>query len=605
MAYLTWKVIVYRSVSLEDQYLRQNLTHAQRALDIELLRLKNTVTDYAIWDYTYNFVRDNNKEYVESNFSPSTFETNRLNLVLILDDQNRVVFEQGYDYLHEQETAVSKQFVHQLINRELVARADQLEPRGGLLQTPLGYMFLAISPILNSDMEGPSRGTMVMGRYLNEQIVSSLQAEVGLLLSFTEYDITVLNHEVGEITGSHAAVSDQTTKAIDENTLVGYQVVKDLSEQPILLMKVEQDRAIYQHSKRTTFLILLLIISQAVAFGVVILFNLERLVLLPLGGMNYALAAIGAQNDLSRRLPVLGKYEIADLTNTINRMLGALEVSQKELLESEQRYKFLSYHDALTGLKNRTFFEQLIEDIHKDYSSYLPLSILNADVDGLKFINDTLGHQEGDNLLKEASRILAAVTTADKVIARIGGDEFCLILPRTDYQQAMSHKNKIIELLNSYNDSEPFFPLSISVGVATTTTGDISVYELFQQADDSMYNYKLSQSDSPKSKIIDLLQAALSERDFIAQGHVQRLVIMAERMVDRLQLSDEHRRNLILLAKVHDLGKVGIPDEILFKSEKLTKEEYGKMQEHSRIGYNIASRSKELSHIANLIANQQ
>jgi len=76
---------------------------------------------------------------------------------------------------------------------------------------------------------------------------------------------------------------------------------------------------------------------------------------------------------------------------------------------------------------------------------------------------------------------------------------------------------------------------------------------------------------------------------------------MARKMADRMNLSDAEQRNLLLLAKVHDMGKVGIPDEILFKSNRLTKKEYEKMKEHSRIGYKIASRSKELSHIANLI----
>ncbi|QNB48078.1 HD domain-containing protein [Thermanaerosceptrum fracticalcis] len=116
-----------------------------------------------------------------------------------------------------------------------------------------------------------------------------------------------------------------------------------------------------------------------------------------------------------------------------------------------------------------------------------------------------------------------------------------------------------------------------------------------------MYQYKLSQAGSPKSKIIDLLLEALAQRDFVAQGHVERLVNMAERMADRLGLSENKKRDLVLLAKVHDLGKVGIPDSILYKSGKLTDEEYKKMKEHPQIGYSIANRSSELAHIANLI----
>jgi HD-GYP domain-containing protein (c-di-GMP phosphodiesterase class II) len=101
--------------------------------------------------------------------------------------------------------------------------------------------------------------------------------------------------------------------------------------------------------------------------------------------------------------------------------------------------------------------------------------------------------------------------------------------------------------------------------------------------------------------VIDILLSALAERDFVAQGHAERLSRMAEMIAGRLHLSDEERKNLILLAKVHDMGKVGIPDKILFKPRKLSEEEFEKMKGHAQIGYNLASRSKELFHIAHLI----
>jgi HD-GYP domain-containing protein (c-di-GMP phosphodiesterase class II) len=93
----------------------------------------------------------------------------------------------------------------------------------------------------------------------------------------------------------------------------------------------------------------------------------------------------------------------------------------------------------------------------------------------------------------------------------------------------------------------------------------------------------------------------MAERDFVAQGHAGRLSRMAQTIADRIHLSDDERKNLILFAKVHDMGKVGIPDKILFKPRKLSREEFEKMKEHAKIGYSLASRSKELFHIAHLI----
>jgi HD-GYP domain-containing protein (c-di-GMP phosphodiesterase class II) len=142
----------------------------------------------------------------------------------------------------------------------------------------------------------------------------------------------------------------------------------------------------------------------------------------------------------------------------------------------------------------------------------------------------------------------------------------------------------------------------MSVGVATSrdAPGE-SVYDIYQRADENMYEYKLIQAESQKSKVIDILLSALSERDFVAQGHAERLSIMAELIAEKIHLPDDQTKNLVLLAKVHDMGKVGIPDKILFKPRKLSEEEFEKMKEHAQIGYNLACRSKALFHISDLI----
>ena len=121
----------------------------------------------------------------------------------------------------------------------------------------------------------------------------------------------------------------------------------------------------------------------------------------------------------------------------------------------------------------------------------------------------------------------------------------------------------------------------MSVGVATSQNvpGE-TIYDIYQRADENMYEYKLIQAGSQKSKVIDILLSALSERDFVAQGHAERLSVMAELIAERMHLSDDQTKNLILLAKVHDMGKVGIPDKILFKPRKLSEEEFEKMKEH-------------------------
>jgi diguanylate cyclase (GGDEF)-like protein/PAS domain S-box-containing protein len=311
---------------------------------------------------------------------------------------------------------------------------------------------------------------------------------------------------------------------------------------------------------------------------------------------------------IGRRTMLLNARKILGGTHRTEMILLAIEditerrKMEKALRESKERFEYRSFHDGLTGLYNRYYFSEQMARLGKDLARSAPISIILIDIDGLKIVNDTLGHKVGDDLLISAAKIISECFRQVDIVARIGGDEFCIILPGVDRKAALAKKNRISKLVGEYNDDNPSIPLNMSVGVATfqDAQGE-TIYDIYQRADENMYEYKLIQVGSQKSKVIDILLSALAERDFVAQGHAERLSKMAEMMADRIHLSDDERKNLILLAKVHDMGKVGIPDKILFKPRKLSDKEFEKMKEHVQIGYNLASRSKELFHIANLI----
>ena len=275
---------------------------------------------------------------------------------------------------------------------------------------------------------------------------------------------------------------------------------------------------------------------------------------------------------------------------------------QEALQESKERFEYKSFHDGLTGLYNRNYFSEQMAHLGKDLTRSAPVSIILIDIDGLKIINDTFGHNVGDDLLISAAKIISSCFREVDVIARIGGDEFCVVLPGVDQKAALAKKARISKQVGAYNRADPPVPINMSVGVATSrdVEGE-TIYDIYQRADENMYQYKLIQAKSQKSKVIDMLLAALSERDFVAQGHADRLSTMADLIARRLNLPDDTRKNLILLAKVHDIGKVGIPDKILFKPRKLSEEERRIMKEHAQIGHALASRSKELFHVADLI----
>lgn len=273
-----------------------------------------------------------------------------------------------------------------------------------------------------------------------------------------------------------------------------------------------------------------------------------------------------------------------------------------DIKNAEETIRRQAFTDSMTGTYNRNYFETAMSRINSKLDKLAPVSIIVIDVDGLKLINDTFGHSTGDSLLVESAKIINSVCKSNCIISRVGGDEFCIILPNIDYAGAQEKAEQIIKNIEQVSLADTLVPFSISVGVATLNEEDENdIYNVYRRADDIMYRYKVSQAGSEKSNIVDMLLAALSERDYVSQGHVERIVELSLLMSEALGLHDIQKRNLVLLAKVHDIGKIGIPDTILNKPAKLTKVEYDKMKQHVHIGYNIASRSKELSAVAPLI----
>jgi HD-GYP domain-containing protein (c-di-GMP phosphodiesterase class II) len=183
----------------------------------------------------------------------------------------------------------------------------------------------------------------------------------------------------------------------------------------------------------------------------------------------------------------------------------------------------------------------------------------------------------------------------------VGGDEFTAILPGIDEKRGQEIVKRIQDAVAEYNRHHPELPISISFGIATATDSSKSLKEIFKKSDDIMYTSKLHKGASAKSQIISTLMTTLGERDYITEGHGRRLSEISIKLGTAIGLSSNQLDNLALLAQVHDLGKVGIPDSILFKKGPLSEEEWDTMRQHPEKGYRIASASTELSGIADLI----
>lgn len=272
-----------------------------------------------------------------------------------------------------------------------------------------------------------------------------------------------------------------------------------------------------------------------------------------------------------------------------------------EKVKREEEVNYLNCHDVLTGLYNRMFFEE--EKRRLDVERQLPLSVIIGDVDGLKLINDGFGYTSGDQLLIEAGKILKQGCREEDVISRIGGDEFCILLPQTTGEQAREIGRRIQKLCehSALEVGTGAIKVSISVGYDTKTRMDESLSSVIVNAENAMRRRKLLERKSVRSDLMASINATMLEKSHETAEHADRLVRHSRAIGERLNFTENMLFDLELATTLHDIGKMSVEQRILMKSEKLTEEEWAEIKKHPEAGYRIAQATTELMPIAEYI----
>jgi diguanylate cyclase (GGDEF)-like protein/PAS domain S-box-containing protein len=293
----------------------------------------------------------------------------------------------------------------------------------------------------------------------------------------------------------------------------------------------------------------------------------------------------------------LGLYSAERLDINGQACLLSIVTDITERKQAEEEIRYLSFYDKLTGLYNRAFFEEELRRL--DTARRLPLSLIMGDVNGLKLVNDALGHELGDSLLVMMAGILKKHCRQEDVVARWGGDEFIILLPDCDSLSAARVFNRIKNACKNVND----LPLqtSMSLGMASKNHASQNIREVIREAEDKMYRNKLLESRSMRSTFLVSLEKTLWTRSHETREHCQRMQEIAQKIGKAMGLPDSEMDNLMLLAALHDIGKIAIPNSILEKREELTSEEWDVIKKHPETGYRIALSSPEMAPIAEAI----
>lgn len=495
-------VILPTYLALEEEEVKQNLDRALEAIHREIEHINILCYDWASWDDTYDFIVTGSERYIKSNLSFSTFKSNNLNLIYYCDPNGNVVWQATYDVTNGWEIRISNILERSEVRRHLLSfPGGGARVKKGLVNTNHGIMMLASRPILPSSDQGDPRGTLIMGTLLDSALIRKLTSQ-------TRVDFNIISLHDPNVRQPYRAILSHLTsegayhiEKIDKEEIKAYALMKDIEENPALLISLNFPREISKQGIKTIHFAIFYILGVGALVLILFLLFTNTMILIPLSRLTGLLKEVEETGDLSIRSSMERTDEIGQLSRRFNRMMGRMQqqnhdlaAAMDELTVAMKAVKKLATIDALTELANRRYFEEVIQkEWKRAVRDRTAVSVILCDIDYFKCYNDTYGHQKGDECLKSVAQVIGnGCRRPSDLAARYGGEEFILLLPNVDeegaYHVAEKIRKDVENLAMEHTGSGIGEHLSISLGVATLYPGQDDTYEaLIDCADQALY----------------------------------------------------------------------------------------------------------------------
>jgi PAS domain S-box-containing protein len=325
---------------LEEETAKQDVQRVNDAISNELSYLDTSVTDWAGWDETYNFIQDANQQYLEENIMDSTFTSLKIDLILFIDSSGEVVAGKAFNLIDKKQIPVPPSLDEYIsIDNLLVRHQDAESSVQGILQLPEGPMLVVSRPILTSERQGPIRGTLVMGRYLDSDKIQQIAKIAHVSLTTYNAEDTHLPADFLEVRASFSAETPIIVRVLNTDSLAGYSVINDIYGKPALFNRVNISRQGYQVTQHALRNLLIVLLFSGLVLAMVLLWGLNRWVLSRFNRLGTELVSIGTHDNLSKRVSVQGKDEMTKLQGEVNKTLEAFEKAWNKLHETETELK--------------------------------------------------------------------------------------------------------------------------------------------------------------------------------------------------------------------------------------------------------------------------
>lgn len=511
-------ILLNRFEELDQSALQTKLAEAVSSYHNELQTMKSGLQNYSVWDETYEFVDSGGSadhlddSYINSNYDRTTYEINRFDMIALLNKQGKPLY--GGIYEHSSASVIPLTSEIDTLLQEMNSRLPDFtgpeDSKSGIVILDNKPMLITLTPIVNNDKNKPVTGTAVAGRILNQEEIRRIWKE------------NYSSIELGRATPENLAESDGRDSWMSPaaNHLMSvHTVVYDLFGKPGLVITLKQPRHIYESGLQSIvrFRLSFFVITMLICVASLIFVN--RSILGRMGSLIKNIRAIGNSKDLSIRIDSTGRDEFSDVEHEFNRMIDSLEQAQEELRQQATL-------DPLTRLPNRSlFFTKLNEAIAAVKGSSRQIVLVFIDLDHFKTVNDTLGHDFGDAMLKETAFRITQVVGKQDVVSRLGGDEFTILLsdvPDQDsittqllrIQKALSMPHRIQGhlLYNTASIGISIYPQNGEDADYLVKQADLAMFHVKQTGRNNIFQYSKDLEKSIRRKKV-LSQQLLSAAD--------------------------------------------------------------------------------------------
>jgi PAS domain S-box-containing protein len=329
-------------VKLDEERVYDDVQRLNSAVENELSQMNAVSRDWSCWDDTYEFITDRNEDYITTNLVDDSFLNFSLNLMVFVDPLGEIVYSKAYDLQDEAEVALPATFQQQLYLADnfLLHHTEPSSSLTGILLLPEGPMLVSSNPILTSTDQGPIRGTLIWGRYLDEAVIDYLAEQTLLSLDVITFADRESLPNFAEI--EPPLLEDAIfASPLSSESISGYSLIRDIYGEPALILKVDEPRTIYQQGLTSVNYFTLFVVAISLLFIALIYILIDKLILSRLSRLSARVSDIGKKKRFSTRVSLPGNDELSDLASAINATLRELAGYHRALADSEQKYSTL------------------------------------------------------------------------------------------------------------------------------------------------------------------------------------------------------------------------------------------------------------------------